>query len=242
MKWYIYKIEVNNMSYIGVTIQPHIRKNQHINDAKREITDSILHSELRKSQFDFDFTIIHNNIISTEEAMFLEIKYIKQYNTRYPNGLNMTDGGKGTPGWFPNDSTREKISDTLKEYFSKEENRKKNSEAVKKALAEMSEDKKKAMLERRAKSAKDPERNKKLSESLKKYFTDDKRKEAAIKRGSKPFNVYDIEGNFIGEWVNKTKCASELGLNKANMRKVLNKENSHIRGYVLRYKDEDIDN
>lgn len=242
MKWSIYKITVNNLSYIGVTIQPDIRKSQHINDAKRNRTNSILHEELRKSHFNFHFEIIHSNIASTEEAMSLEANYIKQHNTKYPHGLNMTDGGEGTPGWFPNDNTKEKISETLRKYFQDENNRKRNSDAVKRALAEMPEDKKKKMLANRLKACRDPIRRKKQSDALKRHFTEDQREKEAIRRGSKSFIVHDLDGNFIGEWTNKTKCASELGINRANMRKVLNGENTHTKGYVLRYKDENIDN
>lgn len=235
MKWHIYKITVNKKSYIGLTIQPKIRKNQHINDAKRKRTNALLHEELRKSSYTFNFEIIHHDIDLVEDAMDLERKYIKQYNTKHPNGLNMTDGGEGTPGWFIGDEVKSKISSTLKKYFEDENNRKKNSDAVKKALAEMPEDKKRLMISRREMSYLDPDRNAKLSKSLKLYYTEDKKKEAAIKRGSRPFDVYRLDGTFIGRWVNKTKCAEELGLNRANMRKVLNGKSKHIKGYILRY-------
>ena len=58
-----------------------------------------------------------------------------------------------------------------------------------------------------------------------------------MKRGSKPFDVYTIDKKYVGTWINKTKCAKQLGLQPSNMRKVLNGQNTHTKGYILKYKE-----
>lgn len=42
---------------------------------------------------------------------FLEQLYIDTFNTKVPNGYNLTDGGEGTLGFKPSEETRKKLSD-----------------------------------------------------------------------------------------------------------------------------------
>jgi hypothetical protein len=46
---------------------------------------------------------------SAERVYELEQYYIKQYDTKVPNGYNLTDGGDGISGLKHNDETKEKI-------------------------------------------------------------------------------------------------------------------------------------
>lgn len=52
---------------------------------------------------------------SAERAYELEIFYIKEYNTKAPNGYNLTDGGDGIFGWNVTDEYREQCSSRVKE-------------------------------------------------------------------------------------------------------------------------------
>jgi len=52
---------------------------------------------------------------STERAYELEIFYIKEYNTKAPNGYNLTDGGDGIVGWQPTDNYRQECSERVKQ-------------------------------------------------------------------------------------------------------------------------------
>jgi hypothetical protein len=45
----------------------------------------------------------------------LEIFYIKKYDTKAPNGYNLTDGGDGIFGWQPSDEYRQECSERVKE-------------------------------------------------------------------------------------------------------------------------------
>lgn len=52
---------------------------------------------------------------SAERAYELEIFYIKEYNTKAPNGYNLTDGGDGIFGWEPSYEYRQKCSERVKQ-------------------------------------------------------------------------------------------------------------------------------
>ena len=50
------------------------------------------------------------NGLSEKEAKELEILMIDVFNTQAPNGYNITQGGEGTVGFFPSESTRREMS------------------------------------------------------------------------------------------------------------------------------------
>ena len=52
---------------------------------------------------------------SAERAYELEIFYIKEYNTKAPNGYNLTDGGDGIFGWQPTNEYRQECSERVKQ-------------------------------------------------------------------------------------------------------------------------------
>lgn len=72
------------------------------------------------------------------EADYWEQYYIKKYNTKYPNGYNMSDGGKAPYGVIRSEETRKKMSEARKGQrawnkgkYHTEESKKKMSEAQK---------------------------------------------------------------------------------------------------------------
>jgi group I intron endonuclease len=52
---------------------------------------------------------------SAERAYELEMFYIQEYNTKAPNGYNLTDGGDGIFGWQPTDEYRQECSERVKQ-------------------------------------------------------------------------------------------------------------------------------
>lgn len=96
---YIYKItnKINNMSYYGQTIQSlnkrlqdHFRKESHCSYLKNAI--SFYGKE------NFEIILVDTAISDSKNKLFvilndLEEKYIKENNTLYPNGYNLTTGG-----------------------------------------------------------------------------------------------------------------------------------------------------
>lgn len=99
---YIYKItnKNNNKSYIGQTIKqrPSDRFSQHRYNARHLDNKSrYLHRAMAKNGVDnFSFEIIEkieNDLLNEREKY-----WIKYYQTKVPNGYNLTDGGEGTKG------------------------------------------------------------------------------------------------------------------------------------------------
>ena len=93
---YCYTNIINNKKYIGQTINPQQRFNQHKSSAFNEKDieyDKPLHRAFRKYGFDnFEYKIL----VSTDDIDILndlEDYFINKYNTKIPNGYNILDGG-----------------------------------------------------------------------------------------------------------------------------------------------------
>ncbi len=60
------------------------------------------------------FIELVEEVESTERAYELEIFYIQKYNTKVPNGYNLTDGGDGIFGWEASEEYRQECSKRVK--------------------------------------------------------------------------------------------------------------------------------
>lgn len=144
----VYKVTnlANGMSYIGQTAKSlETRKYEHGIQANH--TNFYFHRALKKYGEDkFEWEIIkrcksHNELTCSEQL------FIKQFNTKVPDGYNMTAGGEGTPnriirdetrlklrianlGKHPSEETRKKLSDSHKGHQHSEETRRKMSKAL----------------------------------------------------------------------------------------------------------------
>jgi len=146
----VYQIvnKINGKSYVGITNDLERRWAEHT----KGDGSLIVYNALRKHGEDnFSFCLIER-VENWQNACEKEKYYIKFLNTKTPHGYNLTDGGDGNSeigGWnkgvSPSEEIRERISDTLKEYFKNnsnpfkgkfhsEESRKKISKSCKKAM------------------------------------------------------------------------------------------------------------
>lgn len=98
---------VNGKVYIGQTKRPlaiRIRDHRHNRHGH-----GILHSAIRKYGIDaFTFDVI-DTAGSKPELDLKEIKWIAHYDCKAPNGYNLSDGGKGNPGYRLSEEARAKI-------------------------------------------------------------------------------------------------------------------------------------
>jgi group I intron endonuclease len=89
------------------------------------------HNAIKKYGPDaFEKEIIHI-CESKEEMDFVETFYISLFNTKFPNGYNMTDGGDGFLGYVPSEEVRRKTSERMKGKKLSEEHKLKISKALK---------------------------------------------------------------------------------------------------------------
>lgn len=100
----------NKKQYVGITkFSLEERFSQHI---KRGfiLTEAIQKYGHQK----FSIKLIEE-VESAERAYELEQYYIKQYDTKVPNGYNLTDGGDGIFGWEASEEYRQECSERVKQ-------------------------------------------------------------------------------------------------------------------------------
>lgn len=108
---------VNGKQYVGQTSDWETREKQF-----NRINQRYANKELTKARKEFgldNFDVkILNTVNTQDEAWNLEKHYIKEFNTKYPNGYNMSDGGKTSKGTKHTDDTIKNFSETAKRYWS----------------------------------------------------------------------------------------------------------------------------
>ena len=110
-KIYIVTNKINGKQYVGQTVQ---------NDQKGH--GILIRKSYKKYGYDnFDYEILVDGVDDFDALNQLEIKYIEEKNTLYPNGYNLERGGyknkqpwnKGKSGVY-SDETRQKMSESSK--------------------------------------------------------------------------------------------------------------------------------
>lgn len=105
---YVFTNKINNKKYVGQSINPKERYKQHIKDSKND--NLLFHNAINKYGIDnFDFEIIEKDV-SIEEIGCREMFWIKELNSKKPNGYNLTDGGEGTIGYSHTEEAKIKMS------------------------------------------------------------------------------------------------------------------------------------
>lgn len=131
----------------------------------------------------FSHEIIADNL-TFESACALEKKYIEIYNSKAPNGYNLTKGGEGTVGWKAPEEFRKKQSQINKKKWEDEDYKAR-------VLKERQESGIYQSDEFRAKISKlvSGENN----PNFKHYWTDDQKEKLSIKQRNNP--IYKNENN-----------------------------------------------
>lgn len=134
-KVYIIKFS-NGKSYIGVTIQKlRVRIMSHIWNAKNG-SKYFLYNAMRKYDYKFELEVIAE-CNDWEELMELEKRLIIEYGTKYPNGYNMADGGRGTGGVKHTEDRKIKTAKSLKKSWA--DNYESRKKATRKAVKAMND-------------------------------------------------------------------------------------------------------
>lgn len=119
---------VNGKKYVGQTGDFKTR-NKKWNCQKAKYANNFLTKERNIYGLDVFETIILAEVETQEEAWELEQYYIKELNTKYPNGYNLAIGGAGNKGALKGISFTEehkcKISESLKGHYVTQETRNK---------------------------------------------------------------------------------------------------------------------
>ena len=104
---------INGLMYVGQTKNWKRRENKW-KCLKSKYSNKYLEEERLKYGLDAFESKILSECDTEEEANELEQRYIKEYNTKYPNGYNMSDGGAGPNNCYIPDELREKLREVNK--------------------------------------------------------------------------------------------------------------------------------
>lgn len=174
----------------------------------------------------FDFEILKE--CDDKELGFWEKYYIKELNTKVPNGYNMTEGGEGLCGYSPSKETKKKMSEAHKGHFVSEDAKKKISEAHK--GKKLSEETKKKLSE--------INKGKKHSEETKKKMSE-KQKGIYNTKISKPLFQIDKKTNeVIEEFPSAREVERQLGFANTNISSCCLGKQKTAYGFIWRYKED----
>jgi hypothetical protein len=169
---YIYKIVFpNSKHYIGLTTTSlEQRTREHKNCAKSG-DNRCVYNAIRKYNMIDTFELIEIDRSDTLEELYeKEIKYIIDYNSHGTgNGYNMTCGGDGVNGYIPTDDVRQKISESLKIYYTEHPEIKQQISERHKQFHKEHPEVAQQHSERQKKLLENPEAKQKNSEAQKKF-------------------------------------------------------------------------
>src|SRR3990167_1298884 len=103
---YVATNKINGKSYIGQTSKMlGGRRYAHEWDSEKG-SQCVFHRALRKYGFEnFEWSVLWEGSVSRLVLGKLETDFIKEYNSKVPNGYNMTDGGEGCSGYIHTEET-----------------------------------------------------------------------------------------------------------------------------------------
>lgn len=116
---------INGKQYVGKTAHSlEARRKCHFEERN---DNTPFHNALKKYGFEnFEWLTLFNGC--DENFLFEEeMEFIKEHNTKVPNGYNLTDGGEGSCGYKHSKETRRKMSEARKGKKFTEETRRKMS-------------------------------------------------------------------------------------------------------------------
>ena len=234
---YIYVVQnkVNNKKYIGQSQQKDInsRWSSHKN-LKHNTVGQILLNAYKKYGIDnFTYKIIC--ICFDEDTNKYEKEYIKKYNTIYPNGYNLLQGGDNHKH---NEYTKKIISEKLKGVNNPNFGIKKTQEEIKKMSERMkgknhpcfgkkfTEEEKQKRIDRYKNN---PKTREQISNSLIEYY---KKNKDINKKSNKRVQQYDLNGNLINEFYSISEAARSVNITRPFLSRTCNKENFTAGGFI----------
>ncbi len=146
-----------------------------------------------------------------DELSKWEMYYIKELNTKIPNGYNLTDGGEGLNGYQHTEETRKKLSESLKGRVSPRKGIKlsdeakvklseshKGQKAWNKGIPQTEEHKRKQSIAMKGRTFSE-ETKKKMSEARKGLLVNRKDQ-------SKTVYQYTVDGKLVKIWESTAEC------------------------------------
>lgn len=230
---YLRKNLSNGKCYVGQTVDIKVRQSRW-NNLNHPYAGKVINAARAKYGIEaFDFEILKE--CPNEEMNYWEMYYVKEYNSKAPNGYNMTDGGDSI--FEMTDETKKKISESKKgkpawnkgkkDIYSEETRRKISESRIGKPLSE--------------------EHKKKVSESLKgrpsgmkgKSHTTETRRKMSDSHMKKPvLQINKDTGEIIKEWEGTREIERELGFYSSGISRCCNGIKKSAYDFKWAYKEE----
>lgn len=222
---YLRTNKANGMQYVGQTKDLYIRESSW-KCLNTRYANYYITKERNKYGLDNFETDILAEVETQEEAWALEEKYIKELNTKYPNGYNMSNGGNSNKGLKHSEETKRKISEAKKGNNTGENSYwygKHLSEETKKKLSEW-------------------HKGRKHSEEVKKKMSERKKGKNNPMYGktnrkdiSKPVKQFTKDGIFIAEYPSASEAARILNIFATNITACCKGKAKSYNGFIWRY-------
>lgn len=249
---YIYRIlnKITKKCYIGETkcLDVTRRWNQHKKtiENNKGCCPALRDAVIKYGIENFVFTVL---VICFDDDRFkYEIEYINKYNSIFPNGYNITNGGEGGGGFQGKKHTEEvknKIKTTLKQkYIDNPELKKQLSERNKIVMSNheirekikngISNSEKYQKAIRAPRVTRAPTTNDvkiKISEGLKKYHNENK----PIKIQPIKIQQYDIHNNLLNEYTSISEASRKSSVTRRTISLYLREKTKSTKGFIWKY-------
>lgn len=230
---YLIKNTINHLSYIGYHQGANLldRWYGHLRSVK-EGSKTYLHNSMRKYPDKFSIIPIWSGFVSLTELKLLEVYYIKSFNTKWPNGYNMTEGGEGVC------SERMKEVWTRPEYRAKMRNRPKPSNLFKRGYSSPRKGghREDISLERRQEMSRKAREWQVVNGNPRQgicHSQQTKDKISASNRGKTPHNKHSDETcakavNLCASDISQDEVSKMLGISQSSVSEILRKETQKL--------------
>ena len=223
-KWVVYchTNKINGKKYIGITSQmPEKRWGNGCNYKEKNQTKFF--RAIKKYGWDnFEHEIIEKDIPTLEEANEKERYYIEFYDS-FKKGYNSTHGGDGATGYKHTKEEKEKISKNNARYWKGKHLKQEAIEKRRKKITGLKQSQE-TINKRIAKT-----KGQKRTEEFKQYC-----RELMIER-YRNILQYDLQGNFIKEFLCAKDASKETGAHASAILKVCKGKGKTAGGYIWKY-------
>jgi group I intron endonuclease len=220
---YIATNSINGKQYVGQThFDLKTRLSNHLIRTRAQNDNVVFHKAIRKygiSTFSFEEIMCDDNKLDE-----IEIRLIKELNTKVPNGYNITEGGRGSIGTKHSQETKDKISKSkIGRVLTEEHKQKLREKSTGFRHSQETKDKLSKIITGRKVMISEEERERRRK----------RLKEVGIKNHKRWFLT---DPNGVEHFVNESleKFCLENHLHRTILYRVLTKKQKHHKGWTIR--------
>lgn len=234
---YYHKNLINGKGYVGITSRS-VKERWGRNGSQYK--GQTFWKAIAKYGWDnFTHEILETNL-EEEQAKQLETEYIKKFNTKQPNGYNLTYGGDGTVGLVFTEEHLKNLRDSHKGHIHSEETKRRMTESQKERWKNLSKDKIRAfgyskkgtkMSEKGRKNV--AEANRKVREEARGAYSEES-KNKFRKMYGRTIYQYTLDGELVKVWGSAKQAETESNkfFNNSSITRCVNTQRGTHKGFI----------